>query len=507
MSTVSKNIIETVWQIWLLNPINNSETIQQTLGQARSIIKHVNLFENILEFEQFLQNLSNYDRIVFIVDDLFAQEIIPKIHDVPQIFAIYIYTFNEQSDQSFYKQKFSKYRGRRSHTNKTRGDRRVRRNSDESFSFDILSNDTDEDKSTMKLDGQFLHSQLLVDSLQTMKSTSKEIEEFVQFCRDHSECKNSREYLKLLEEFQREYSSETCLWWYTRDTFVYRMLNKALRVQNIDVLFAFRFFIRDLAQQLKQNQWSSSGSVYRGQSLSKFELKRIQESIGKLISINSFLSTTYFRSVADFYIGDGGCGLEKVLFKIDFNPLIDGIKPFADITLISDFPQEGEILFMLGSIFQIEDVYCDENDSTWTIQLNLCSDNEQNLKSILQFLRQESNRCEFDLLAFGNVLHDMGEFEQAKNYYNRCLNFLPPANRIWKAYCYYLLGLVATENNENEHALQLFKQSLFIRKENLHSSDPSLADTYVAIARVYYIKRNFEYALVLQVTFIESRFT
>ena len=75
---------------------------------------------------------------------------------------------------------------------------------------------------------------------------------------------------------------------------VYRKLNEALRLQNIDILFLFRFFIRDLVQELKGNQWLESGSVYRGQSLSK----RLKQSVGKLISINSFLSTTLHQNVA-----------------------------------------------------------------------------------------------------------------------------------------------------------------------------------------------------------------
>ena len=46
---------------------------------------------------------------------------------------------------------------------------------------------------TTELDGQFVHSQLLIDSLQNMKSTSEEIEEFVQFFRD---CKDNKTYLQ-----------------------------------------------------------------------------------------------------------------------------------------------------------------------------------------------------------------------------------------------------------------------------------------------------------------------
>ena len=356
-----------------------------------------------------------------------------------------------------------------------------------------MNDDLEQDKSTAELDGQFVHAQLLIDCLQKMKSGPKEIKEFVQFCQDQKDCKDNKKHLELLEEFQNEYSSEKSVWWYTRDSLVYRMLNKALRVQNIDILFHLRFFIRDLAEQLKVNQLPCSGAVYRGQSLSKDELKRLKQSVGKLISVNSFLSTTLYPDIAKMYAG-GTSDLETVMFKINFNPMIDEIKPFADITLISQFPQEGEILFMLGSIFQIDSVSRSKDD-IWIIQFTLCNYHDEGLKSIVHYLRKESNRCELDLLAFGNVLHDMGKFEQASSYYNRCLKLLRPDDHTWTAYCYYLLGLVATVNGEDKCALDLFDKSLSIRKQALQSSDPSLADTFTAIARVHYTNCNFGRAL------------
>ena len=48
----------------------------------------------------------------------------------------------------------------------------------------------------------------------------------------------------LLMNSKKTYSSETAIWWYTRDSFIYRILNKALRTQNIQILISFRFLIK-----------------------------------------------------------------------------------------------------------------------------------------------------------------------------------------------------------------------------------------------------------------------
>ena len=57
--------------------------------------------------------------------------------------------------------------------------------------------------------------------------------------------------LKILDEFERTYTSHTAIRWYTRDTFLYRIINKALRQKNLEVIFLFGFFIKDMYDQLK----------------------------------------------------------------------------------------------------------------------------------------------------------------------------------------------------------------------------------------------------------------
>ena len=107
----------------------------------------------------------------------------------------------------------------------------------------------------------------------------------------------------VIDEFENDYSSDNALWWYTRDSFLYKMLNKALRIQDIGTLFLFRFFIRDIYEQLKENQCSLPVRVYRGQILSIDEVNNLQKSIDDFISINSFFSTSTDRDKALSFIG------------------------------------------------------------------------------------------------------------------------------------------------------------------------------------------------------------
>jgi hypothetical protein len=155
----------------------------------------------------------------------------------------------------------------------------------------IFNSNNNPEQSTTGLDGRFVQSQLLIACLLKMKSSRTDKNEFILQCRENY--KGNDKVLKLINEFEKEYASEYSLWWYTREAFLYRILNKALRIQNIDLLFLFRFYIQDVEQELHRSRYLLPIRVYRGQLMSCEELNVLKDSKDKFISMNSFLSTTF----------------------------------------------------------------------------------------------------------------------------------------------------------------------------------------------------------------------
>jgi len=99
------NSLGKVWQIWLLNSISDSKNIDKILEQARTSIKHLEAFENQIECANFIDSISSNDRIVFIIDEQFGQEVFSRFHEHCQIFAMYVYRISDKEfDQSCYKQ-------------------------------------------------------------------------------------------------------------------------------------------------------------------------------------------------------------------------------------------------------------------------------------------------------------------------------------------------------------------------------------------------------------------
>jgi len=174
---------------------------------------------------------------------------------------------------------------------------------------------------------------------------------------------------------------------YTRQTFFYSALNKALRQQKIEILLHMRFFINDICDQLyalKHAQPQTPIRTYRGQLISTEELANFEKSINQSVLMKSFFSTTTDRNLAVFVLGDAAQQLERwhvhhrislkrVLFIIDADPSKANDRiPFADISSKSYFPEEQETLFMAGSIFRVLDIRFDENEKIHLITMEFC---------------------------------------------------------------------------------------------------------------------------------------
>lgn len=95
----------------------------------------------------------------------------------------------------------------------------------------------------------FMYLQIFIEIIINMKqSPEKARKELINILNDIYEDNDTQ--LKIIAEFEREYIAQNAVWWYTRETCLYRLLNKALRDHDFGLLLQFRFFIIDLYKQL-----------------------------------------------------------------------------------------------------------------------------------------------------------------------------------------------------------------------------------------------------------------
>jgi tetratricopeptide (TPR) repeat protein len=207
------------------------------------------------------------------------------------------------------------------------------------------------------------------------------------------EYRDNQSQLKHIDEFNENCTQDNILNWYTSSSrsFAFRLVNRALRTRNIDLICKFRYFIILLHNKLKrlaiqQQQREDSTTVYRGQNLSKNDLENLRTNIGHLISVNTFMSTSRDKNVAEIFRGEDEL---SVLFEITITNASSNIfHPFADITELSSNTDEEEILFSAGAVFRVVSVE-PGNDATWIIKLILSNESVQQIERLLDGVTEQ----------------------------------------------------------------------------------------------------------------------
>ena len=356
------------------------------------------------------------------------------------------------------------------------------------------------------INGAFLFSQLLTDILVCMDSSPTDKDELIESC--SKAYKANPAELKNIRDFRDWYKAEDALRYYTKPTFLHAVLNESLRTLDIDSLFLYRFFIRDLRVQLAANQYQSRIHVYRGQLIRREERERLENSVGHLISVNSFFSTTRNREVAEgLYLRNGDVKQEfvdSVLFEIDADPAMvsGGQKPFADISTFSEFPEEEEVLFMLGSLFEITEVCCRDSSSAsadetlvWIFKMKLCHEDQNDLKAIFHDLRNDFGGREYDgkneatINSFAIVLYEMHKFELAGKFFRRLLRELPRDDRFTRARCYHNMGNVTLQQGDLSRSSEFYQQALTLLED-----DPRAATTHLCFGNLFAKKKKYSKA-------------
>jgi hypothetical protein len=303
-----------------------------------------------------------------------------------------------------------------------------------------------------------------------MKPSEMDETDLISLCKAYY--KGNESELKLIRQFQQTYSSEKAIRWYTNECFLYKLLNKALRTEDINIIFLFQFFIHDLHQQTTEYQCQYPIRVYRSQHLGDDEINSLKESVGCFISVNGFYSTTFTVNTALGFLGNVKQlnASHRVLFEIDADPKVVTTKPFTDISEHSSFPQEREVLFSIGSLFRITNVQ--QSDSQmWIIRMTLCDDDDPDLRLLFEKINKKYGYYDGDaaFILFSRVLREMKKFDEAEKYCHRLLRDFS-SNDPLLGILYDELAEIASSKSDYSLSDQWHQKAIKIKKKTGSSS-------------------------------------
>ncbi|CAF5005796.1 unnamed protein product, partial [Rotaria sp. Silwood1] len=528
-SRIVQNFI-LVWLNSIIDDVSDDE-LCDSIAKLQQIVNSINTFTDVDECIDFLTEIKD-EKVLIIISDEYGQDVVSFMHDLNQINSIYIFCKNEpkenQSTQNGPKVK-NIFFSISSICKAVKLD--AQKCDQDSISISLVSNTSGTLNSNLdQLDPTFMYTQILKEILLTIDFNEQHIKDFTAYYRQHFADNTAQ--LNKIDEFEKDYNKHPAIWWYTHQFCFYSVLNRALRLMEIDTLIKMGFFIHDLhhqiarlhSKQLNEQHQSESLTIFRGQGISKTEFEKILKTQGGLISFNNFLSTSKDLSIAQSFARSSlaNSGSVGVVFVMTIDPSIDST-PFASINDLSCYNTEEEILFSMHTVFRIGSIIqSNDNNRLWQVDLIQTNDNDPELNHLTKRIREEiRGSSEWDRLA--GLLIKLGQFAKADELYEVLVN--QTCNDHQKIHFYHQLGwskknqkkgLIIQQQITNQHglasslssigsvyekmrdyptALSYHEKALEIRQNMQPSDDRKVAHSYKNIAVVY--EKMGEYAKAL----------
>ena len=394
----------------------------------------------------------------------------------------------------------------------------------------------------------FLWFQLIQRVLMQTQCGAQDMKEMLNYCQEqYARNLQQQKYLSDIDEFARDYRPEKALNWYTRQSFIYKLVNSALRTEDIEALYIFRFFISDLCRQLAkeskkfyhrliEGKKPPTLILYRGTRMTAEEVEKLQDTVGGMTSINGFVSTSLQRWVADQFLqhsSSGRKGVQKVLWIIRADILMTEII-VANVASFSEHPEEEEVLFNIGTAFCIDKVRLNEETNIWHVEASVTTAGAQAVAEYMKLIERELYESSVEVI-LGTLLMDMGKFVRAQFYFENLIRDTAQDKYSELAALHYNLGLTysfqkdldSAENNllqaieyqqmiplkqrntvraynalgsvyqvsgQLSEAMQFYLMAGAVCNKQFQSDDLSNAQTYTNMGQYYLVKQMYDEA-------------
>ena len=185
-----------------------------------------------------------------------------------------------------------------------------------------------------------------------------------------------------------------------------------------------------------------------------------------------------------------------VLYEIiiDWNTSPDLV--MADASTRSEIKDEEEMLFDLGTTFEIQAVEYDPKRCLWMVRLIPSSEKAQLVQEYDRYIGERLK--EFDpRVLFGRILiTNLAEYQHAKEYFHMLLETIDPESPE-RANIYYELARTHRFQGEFEIALEYFDIAAELQRKSLPESNFTYAMTLAGMGTVYLERNQAKEALIV----------
>ena len=266
-----------------------------------------------------------------------------------------------------------------------------------SIAFSIVSETDATNQNLDDRDPSFMYTQLFKEIIQEIPFDKQAIKDLTNYWREQLALSSS--YLEKANEFEQEYHQHLPIWWYTYETLLYEIRNRALRTLGIGAIMKMGVFLKDLHGHIARLYFEQSAqfsqkrfTIYRGQRIPIGDFEKLRKSKGGLMFFNNLLSTTTDEGISLFRAESNqeNSDLIGIHFEIIVDSSVSSIS-FALLDTVSCYGvQESEILFSMYTIFRAGDIEpISRNERHLKVNLTLTADNGELLAVLTQRMRKD----------------------------------------------------------------------------------------------------------------------
>jgi tetratricopeptide (TPR) repeat protein len=490
----NKEDIQLIWLDENLDDSSDCLRTQSMLLELNSAAQFYSDFDRCINLIKLIKD----ERVFLIISSAFARSFLAQISTYRTLIAIFIFCTNSQQQETS-TNKCDKVVG--IFTDQDGLFKSIREEMNlvekQTLAFSLFDQKQRLGRDLSKESASFIWHQMLIYVLKQIPQNQQSKDEMLNMCRHYY--RNNKRELKKIEDFQVNYTSNKAIEWYTDECFLYKLLNKALRTEDIELLHTFRFFIIDLCAALEKESLQLKSktilTTFHGTRIPSEELKKLKENEGKIISTNGFLSTSRNINVSLAFAGQTlpAAVFQAVLFEIEADPSLKAVV-YADIEKNSRMKGEDEVLFALNALFKIGSVTFDSILNIWRVKLVATDEGTEKVQEHITSIKQRLDEYP-PIIYFGRLLiKELGQVDRADKYFEMLLKSLP-SDHADIAAVYNQIGNVHDRRGDLNSALKNFKLAYEIGQKQLVPNYQQLAGSLGNIGRIHRSKGNFDQAL------------
>ena len=308
--------------------------------------------------------------------------------------------------------------------------------------------------------------------------------EMIEFCRE--KYVDNVVQLKLIDEFEKNFQPDQAVEWYSRtDAFVYKMLTRAFRIFDANILYKLRYVIQHLHQQILSSNDRSAITVYRTIRVRSDLFKNMCTYQSGLLSFNEFLLASTDKTMQDVTVDNQDSKL--VYFQMNLD---------VGVTRCSIPDKSNEILLTMGTVFRIDGAK-QINDKTLVMKLTTSATIQSKGPAVTRTL-YDAVRGPFPLVSMLKLMKNRSNYAPLEYF----TNLLEQDSRLNEndtaildlADAFYTVGDNYYDIKQFDEALIHLEKALDICLRVVSPDDTRLSPTYNRMGNCYFKKNIYEKA-------------